>query len=99
MAQIETLGDAFTYGVRIHVSCAWGPQTMGYKRGRECSWNYELDGLTLIATRGRAFPLARLAERLRCPRCGSRRVRVFYTFPSLTEVDRQAARLTVNGQA
>lgn len=36
---------------------------------------------------------------LRCPRCGSRRVRVFYTFPSLTEVDRQAARLRVNGQA
>jgi len=34
---------------------------------------------TLICTRGRAFPLARLAERLRCPRCGSRHVAVCST--------------------
>jgi hypothetical protein len=37
---------------------------------------------TLVCTRGRDFPIARLAERLRYPRCKSRRVRVVWKYPS-----------------
>ena len=91
--QIETLGDAYTYGARLWMACAYGPYTKShYQRGRECQFRADLDLLTLLCTRGRAFPMARLAERLRCPRCGSRVVRVAWTFPS--QDNRQAARLT-----
>jgi hypothetical protein len=43
---------------------------------RECIHNYELDVETLLWTRGRNFPIDRLASRLMCPRCNSRKVRV-----------------------
>ena len=46
----------------------------GLKHKRECGYRAELDMETLECTRGRGFPLARLAERLRCPRCGRRKV-------------------------
>jgi len=46
---------------------------------RECDWRYELDMMTLVATRGRDFPLAMLSGRLRCPRCGSRKVALSFT--------------------
>jgi DNA-directed RNA polymerase subunit RPC12/RpoP len=42
----------------------------------------ELDVETLVATRGRHFPLAQLESRLRCPRCGSRRVVVMFEVPA-----------------
>ena len=51
------------------------------KRGREYSFNQDLDMMTLVATRGGDFHMARLAERLRCPRCGSRHIRVVWIFP------------------
>jgi hypothetical protein len=38
--------------------------------------------VTLVCTRGRAFPLARLAERLRCPRCGNRHMAVLLDPPA-----------------
>jgi hypothetical protein len=50
-------------------------RVLGVKHKRECGLRAELDMQILVCTRGRAFPLARLAERLRCPRCGSRRGR------------------------
>lgn len=51
----------------------------GLKHKRECGNRTELDLETLVCTRGRDFPIARLADRLRCPRCGSRRVGVMFT--------------------
>jgi hypothetical protein len=42
-----------------------------YKHERECGYRAQLVVKTLTATRGRDFPLARLAEPLRCPRCGA----------------------------
>ena len=39
---------------------------------------------TLVCTRGRAFPLAQLRERLHCPRCGSREVVVLFDPPVAT---------------
>ena len=50
---------------------------------RECSYRHELDVEKFLSgTRGRDFPLARLEMRLRCPRCGSRAVRVLFEPPS-----------------
>jgi len=77
---VETLGDAFSAGWRIKIRCAWGPRD-GMKRVRECIFGGELDLQTLIWTRGSAFPLTMLENRLKCPRCGSRRVRVAFSVP------------------
>jgi hypothetical protein len=78
---VETLGEALSLGWRVHMRCA-RPMHDRMKSTRECVFRCELDMETLVCTRGRAFPLARLAERLRCPRCGSRQVSVVYDAPS-----------------
>jgi hypothetical protein len=74
---IETLGDAWTHGVRLTV-CAWGSRE-GLKSIRECDNRYELDVYSMLWTRGRDFPLGMLSSRMRCPKCGSRRVAVRIT--------------------
>jgi hypothetical protein len=83
--QVETLGDAnsFSWGVRIR--CLWNGRE-GLKHKRECGFRAELDMQTLVCTRGRGFPLARLADRLRCPRCGCRQVVVIFEPPATREV-------------
>jgi hypothetical protein len=78
---VETIGEAYDLGWRVMVRCAWGPRD-GMKRTRECVYGGELDLLTLLWTRGRNFPIGMLESRLRCPRCGSRRIRVAFTVPS-----------------
>jgi hypothetical protein len=84
---VETLGQAYSLGWRIKARCAWGPRD-GMKRVRECVYGAELDLQTLVWTRGRDFPLDMLASRLRCPRCGSRRVRVMFDPPTSSAVSR-----------
>ena len=54
----------------------------GLKHKRRCDFRCQLDLQTLVCTRGRDFPLARIAERLRCPRCGCRRIAVMFGPPS-----------------
>jgi hypothetical protein len=54
----------------------------GYKHKRECGYRAELDLKTLVCTRGRAFPLALLASRLKCPRCGCPQVAVLFDPPT-----------------
>ncbi len=88
---METLGDAFTEGWSIKARCGWGRRE-GLKSIRECVWSYELDLMTLVATRGRDFPLAMLATRLRCPRCGSRKVALSFTPPPKRDAGAIAAR-------
>lgn len=90
--QIETLGDAWNHDAKVWMACAWGPYTNGMKRGRECQFRQDLDLMTLVCTRGRDFPVARLAERLRCPRCGSRKLRVVWSFPDVHRKNAGAAR-------
>jgi hypothetical protein len=80
---VETLADALNAGWRVLVRCNGagridGPQS---RSSRECTYRAELDVESLVWTRGAAFPLRMLAERLRCPRCGSRRIRVLYDAP------------------
>lgn len=77
---IESIGEAYDHGWRVTVRCAWGPLD-GMKRVRECVYGAELDLTTLVWTRGRDFPLARLESRLKCPACGSRRVRLAFSVP------------------
>lgn len=80
--EIETLGDCLTHSVTVRVFCAFGPYTKGMQRGRECNWSYLADMETLVLTRGRDFPISLLRERVRCPRCGSRRLRVMFSVPT-----------------
>jgi hypothetical protein len=47
-----------------------------------CDTTVELDMTTLVWTRGERFPLIRLAEVLKCPRCQKRDVRVFFGVPN-----------------
>ncbi len=77
---VATIGEAWDAGWRVRVRCAWGKRD-GMKSVRECVASAELDMATLVWTRGRDMPLAAMADRLRCPRCGSRRVRVFFDPP------------------
>jgi hypothetical protein len=81
---VETLGEAMDASWRVTVRCAWGPRD-GMKRVRECVYGGELDLQTLIWTRGRDFPLTMLESRLKCPRCGSRRVKVAFSVPPSTQ--------------
>ena len=64
---------ALDAGWQLTVRCAWGKRE-AMKTVRECISSHRLDLATLVWTRGRAFPLWSLESRLKCPRCGSRRV-------------------------
>jgi hypothetical protein len=77
---VATLGEAQDLGWSLKARCAFGTRD-GMKSIRECIHSYDLDLPTLVWTRGREFPLSLLASRLRCPRCGSRRVAVYFQPP------------------
>jgi hypothetical protein len=78
---VEAIGEAYAVGWRVMVRCARGPRD-AMKRVRECVHGAELDLQTLVWPRGAAFPLAQLESRLKCPRCGSRRVVLLFEPPS-----------------
>jgi hypothetical protein len=77
---IETVGEAWSLSWQVHMRCLHDGRE-GMKHKRACGYRKNLDLETLVCTRGRAFPLARIAERLRCPRCGCRRVSVMFGPP------------------
>ena len=77
---VETLGQAKEVGWRIKVQCSWGPKD-SMKSVRECIFSEEVDLKTLVWTRGKEFPLSALDGRLKCPMCGSRRVRLAFIVP------------------
>jgi hypothetical protein len=60
----------------------------GMHRHPECRYRAELNMDTLVWTRGKAFPLSRLENRLRCPMCGSRDVVLLFTVPSERQTNR-----------
>lgn len=79
---IETIGEAWSLGLRIVARCVRGREDMPRSTSsRECTYRRELDLETLVCTRGRAFPLSSLESRLRCPRCGNRRMIVMFETP------------------
>jgi len=55
---------------------------------RQCNAGYDLDLETLIGTRGGAFPISMLSERLKCPRCGSRRVALMFNLSGHSDAKR-----------
>ena len=79
---VETIGEAWNLGWRLHMRCLDDGRE-GLKHKRCCDFRTELDMRTLVCTRGRDFPLARIADRLRCPRCGCRRISVMFTPPTI----------------
>jgi hypothetical protein len=77
---IATLGEAHDAGWRLKARCAFGRRD-GMKSIRECIHSQDLDLPTMLWTRGRNFPIAMLASRLKCPQCGSRKVAVYIEPP------------------
>lgn len=80
MAEVETLGQALQAGWGIKLRCARGHHR-GVVKIDECRYSAVLDVKTLVCTRGRAFPLARLASRMMCPNCGERQVWLTFEVP------------------
>ena len=78
---VETLGEAWSYGWSVHMRCLDDGRD-GMKHRRSCAFRERLDLRTLVCTRGRDFPIDRLADRLRCPRCGCRAVSVIFEAPA-----------------
>lgn len=80
---VETLGEAWKLGWRCTAHCLWlGPAKRSERLTPWCDTKVELDMTTLVWTRGERFPLQRLAEVLKCPRCAQRKVRVMFEIPN-----------------
>jgi hypothetical protein len=81
---VTTLGEAFRLGWRARAHCLqFGPMAKSGagRRTNVCRTVEDLDLATVIWTRGEAFPLDMLETRLKCPRCGGRRVQVIFEPP------------------
>jgi hypothetical protein len=78
---MATLGEALDLGWRLRIYCRSGNRE-GMKSIRACTAFIDADLPTLVWTRGRDFPIARLDTRMKCARCGSRRVMVAFEPPS-----------------
>ena len=90
MATITTLGEACDAGWSIRMRCRRG-EHRGPAKIDLCQFETNLCLKTLVATRGRDFPLSMVASRLRCPRCGSRTVTVVFMPPPEGDRRRGAA--------
>ena len=80
---IETLGEAWRASWQITARCDEGRARAWFNR-TPCGWQRSLDMVTLVASRGEAFPLPLIASRLRCPVCGSRQITVLFHVPGAT---------------
>lgn len=87
---VETIGEAWSLGWRLHVRCASGKGD-GLKKHRECPYSAELDMDTLMMSKGPSFPLVKLSSPLFCPQCHQTRMRVLFT-PSAETFRAAAAR-------
>jgi hypothetical protein len=83
MVTLRTLGEAYSAGWGIRIRCQRGDH-QGIVRVDPCRFEAGLDMQTLVTTRGRDFPLARVAGRLRCPNCGDMGVQVLFDVPGAT---------------
>src|SRR6202035_3195933 len=81
---VLTLGEAWKLGWRVRARCLWGgpdPHSRHNRISIECDTTVRLDMETLVWTRGHKFPLDQLSSRLKCPKCGERRVQVYFEVP------------------
>jgi hypothetical protein len=81
---IATIGEALDTGWKLRVYCREG-KGRAMKKHRACTAYHDADLETLVWTRGRDFPIAMLAGRLKCPRCGSRYVSIAFAVPKEPE--------------
>ncbi|MCZ4073554.1 hypothetical protein [Agrobacterium sp. LMR679] len=58
---VETIGEAFNADWQLFARCVDGRVDLGHA-ALKCEWRYDLDMMTLVATRGRDFPLASIAR-------------------------------------
>lgn len=87
--EIETIGEALAAGWKLTIRCDLGKRD-AMKSIRECTRSLKADLETLVWTRGRDFPIARLESRMKCPACGSRRVVILFDVPTKTDAARVA---------
>ena len=80
MATLTTLGEAYTAGWGMRVRCQRGDHR-GIVRTDPCRFEAALDIQRPVHTRGRYFPLDRIASRLRCPNYGDLGVTVLFDVP------------------
>ena len=80
MARVRTLGEAFDAKWGIRMRCTRGDHR-GPNKIQECRFETDLCLKSLVATRGREFPIARIADRIRCPNCGDLGVTVAFDVP------------------
>ena len=87
MSGVRTIGEAWRLGWRVTARCIWSAPGRRDRDGREgraqiqCDTTTELDMKTLVWTRGDRFPLDQLGNRLMCPNCGSREIKIIFTVP------------------
>lgn len=80
MATVRTLGEAYSAGWGIRMRCQRGDHR-GIVKIDACRYETALCLKSLVATRGRDFPLARIAARIRCPNCGDLGVMLAFDVP------------------
>ena len=80
MATVTNIGDAYNAGWGIRMRCRRGDHR-GIVKIDACRYEAVLWLRTLVATRGRDFPLARIADRIRCPNCGDLGVMLAFDVP------------------
>ncbi|MCZ4076263.1 hypothetical protein [Agrobacterium sp. LMR679] len=51
---VETIGEAFNADWQLFARCVDGRVDLGHA-ALKCEWRYDLDMMTLVATRGRDF--------------------------------------------
>jgi hypothetical protein len=91
----QTLGEAWKLGWRVRVRCLVTGTPPKSRRDRVaiyCDASADLDMKTLVWTRGEAMPLDKLAGRLKCPRCGNRRIQVVFDVPNQPSAKRAISR-------
>jgi len=85
------LGEAWRLGWKCTSHCLWFGPTRGTRRLPWCDTVYAPDMQTLVVTRGERFPLERIQEVLKCPKCGHRQMRVLFEPPSMPKPKRMSA--------
>jgi hypothetical protein len=80
MAVFRTIGEAYDAKWGVRMRCQRGDHR-GPVKIDPCHYESQLCLLTLVATRGRDFPLPRLASRIRCPNCGDLGVALAFDVP------------------
>lgn len=81
MAAISTLGEAHDRGWRLRLVCRGG-KGEAMKKHRACVASIGVDLELLLWTHGRECDVVWLARHLKCPRCNSRSVGMYFEPPA-----------------